>query len=181
MLIYGVGEYEGGVEQGLREIMAGANWIKNSDCEIPKKLDRKYRTFVFGDMTKMVEEPEVVLIFATPAQVGRLIQATTYHGGTIKAELSAKTASCAEALFPALSGDVTISVPGAGDRVFAAIDESEMIFAMPYEWTDRIIDGLKNAGRGANVSYPPPPFLLFTPVFPRNYREIVEKFKISEQ
>ncbi|WP_456467787.1 DUF169 domain-containing protein [Archaeoglobus sp.] len=183
MLIYGVAEYEEGVEQGLKEIIVGASWIKNAEGGITvKKLPQgKYRTFVFGDMTKMAEDPEAVLIFATPAQVGRLIQATTYHGGVVKAQLAAKTASCAEALFPALSGEVTVSVPGAGDRVFASIDESEMIFAMPYEWVDKIVEGLRDAGKGTNVRYPPPPFLFFTPIFPKNYREIAKKFRILGQ
>lgn len=53
-----------------------------------------------------------------------------------------------------------------------------MIFAMPYGWTDKIIEGLEKAGGGgANVSYPPPPFLMFSPRFPKQYREIAEKFK----
>ncbi len=125
----------------------------------------------------MLEKPDAVLIFGTPAQVGRLIQAKTYFGGTVKAELTAKTASCAEALLPALEGEVTISVPGAGDRVFAAVQETEMIFAMPYDWVDRILEGLERAGKGANISYPPPPFLMFTPRFPKRYRETAEKFQ----
>ncbi len=178
MIVYGIVDYE----EGLREIMLAANWAKDVENEEFKKLPLgKYRAFVFGDMTKMVEKPQAVLIFATPAQIGRLIQATTYHGGKVKAELSAKLASCAEALFPALDGEVTVSVPGAGDRVSSALDESEMIFAMPYEWVDRILEGLKNAGRGANVGYPIPPFLMFTPVFPKKYREVASKFTFPER
>ena len=80
-------------------------------------------------------------------------------------------------MFPALNGEVTIAVPGAGDRVFAAVQETEMIFAMPYFMTEKIIEGLERAGRGANISYPPSPFLMFTPRFPKHYREIAEKFR----
>jgi len=175
MLIYGVAEYEG----GLKDIMLGAEWIKDESCEVFERSlpPGKYKSFVFGDMTVMKEEPQVILIFGTPAQIGRLIQAATYFGGVVKANLTAKTASCAEALFPALEGEIAIAVPGAGDRVFAAVQENEMIFAMPYSWADRIIEGLERAGRGANVSYPSPPFLMFSPRFPKHYREIAEKFK----
>uniref|UniRef100_A0A7C2NT67 DUF169 domain-containing protein n=1 Tax=Archaeoglobus fulgidus TaxID=2234 RepID=A0A7C2NT67_ARCFL len=174
MLLYGVMRYDG----GLKEILVGAEWVKDKSCEVEEQKlpEGKYRSFVFGDMTKMKEKPEAVLIFGTPAQIGRLIQAATYFGGGVKANLTAKTASCAEALFPALKGEFAIAVPGAGDRVFGAIQESEMIFAMPYNQTDRILEGLENAGRGANVSYPPSPFLLFTPRFPKQYREIADKF-----
>jgi len=176
MLLYGVAEYEG----SLKDILVGAQWLKDESCEVAEqKLPLgKYKSFVFGDMTKMAEEPEAVMIFGSPAQIGRLIQAATYFGGAVKANLTAKTASCAEALFPALRGEVAIAVPGAGDRVFAAIQESEMIFAMPYAWTGKILEGLENAGRGANISYPPSPFLMFTPRFPKHYRETAEKFKL---
>ncbi|WP_290596589.1 MULTISPECIES: DUF169 domain-containing protein [unclassified Archaeoglobus] len=175
MLLYGVAKYEG----SLKDILLAAEWIKDEKCEVAERSlpISKYRSFVFGDLTKMREEPQAVLVFGTPAQIGRLIQAATYFGGSVKANLTAKTASCAEALFPALNGELAIAVPGAGDRVFAAIQETEMIFAMPYDWTDRIIEGLENAGRGANISYPPTPFLMFTPRFPKHYREIAEKFK----
>ncbi|MDK2875860.1 MAG: hypothetical protein PWQ22_270 [Archaeoglobaceae archaeon] len=174
MLLYGVVKFEG----KLKDILLAAEWIKDAECEFNEKPlpAGKYKSFVFGDMTKMKEEPQAVMIFGTPAQIGRLIQAKTYFGGEVKASLTAKTASCSEALFPALNGEVTIAIPGAGDRVFAALDEVEMIFAMPYAWTDKILEGLEKAGRGANVSYPPPPFLFFTPRFPKHYREIAKKF-----
>lgn len=175
MLIYGVAEYEG----SLKDILVAAEWVKDESCEVSERSlpPGKYKSFVFGDMTTMVDEPQAVLIFGTPAQIGRLIQAATYFGGAVKANLTAKTASCAEALFPALEGVPAIAVPGAGDRVFAALQENEMIFAMPYSWVDRIIEGLEKAGRGANISYPPPPFLMFSPRFPKHYREIAEKFR----
>lgn len=173
-LIYGVAAYE-----SLKEILVSAKWLKDESCDFPdKKLPTgKFKAFLFGDLTKMKEKPDVILIFANPEQVGRLIQAKTFFGGTVNASLTAKMASCAEALFPALEGDVTIAVPGAGDRVFAGIDENELIFAMPYDWLEKIIEGLENAGRGANVSYPVQRFLFFTPRFPKTYREIEGRFR----
>ncbi|MET1124654.1 MAG: DUF169 domain-containing protein [Archaeoglobaceae archaeon] len=176
MLLYGVARSDGGVE----EILFEAEWVCKG-CEVSVKTlpPGKYKVFLFGDATQMDVEPDAILVFGTPEQVGRLIQARTYYGGSVRAELIAKTASCAEALFPALSGEVTISVPGAGDRVFAGIGSDEMIFAMPTDWLQKIVEALKVAGRGANVSYPVPPFLLFTPRFPKKYREIAEKFRPS--
>uniref|UniRef100_A0A7J2TK42 DUF169 domain-containing protein n=1 Tax=Archaeoglobus fulgidus TaxID=2234 RepID=A0A7J2TK42_ARCFL len=174
MLIYGVAVYE-----NLKEILVSAGWLKDRECEYEEiRLPAgKYKAFLFGDLTRMNEKPDVVQIFANPEQVGRLIQAKTYFGGKVKAFLTAKTASCAEALLPALNGDVAIAIPGAGDRVFAALDENELVFAMPYEWLDRILEGLENAGKGANVSYPVQRFLFFTPRYPKTYREIAEKFR----
>ncbi|MEM0350262.1 MAG: DUF169 domain-containing protein [Archaeoglobaceae archaeon] len=174
MLLYGIADYE-----SIKEILISAKWLKDSSCEFEEKRLPlgKYKAFLFGDLTKMKERPDVIQIFANPEQVGRLIQAKTYFGGTVKASLTAKMASCAEALLPALNGEVTVAIPGAGDRVFAAIDESELVFAMPYEWLERIVEGLENAGRGANISYPVQRFLFFTPRYPKTYREIAEKFR----
>ncbi|MEM0331269.1 MAG: DUF169 domain-containing protein, partial [Archaeoglobaceae archaeon] len=79
----------------------------------------------------------------------------------LPAELTANMTSCAEALIPAINGEVAIAVPGAGDRVFSGLDESEMIFAMPYSWIDRILEGLEKAGKGGEcrISSKSVPFL----------------------
>lgn len=73
MLIYGVAKHEG----GLKDILLSAEWLKDESCEVAEQKlpEGKYKSFVFGDMTKMKGEPEAVLIFGTPAQIGRLIQA----------------------------------------------------------------------------------------------------------
>jgi uncharacterized protein (DUF169 family) len=173
MIIYGL------VKGEIREILEKAQWIKDAGCKVDEQFypKGKYKSFIFGDLTKMQIEPQAVLVFGSPAQVGRMIQARTYYGGKVKAELFAKAASCFEALHPAMNGDVAVSIPGAGDRVFSGIGEGEMIFSMPYEWLERIVEGLKNAGRGANLSYPIAPFLFFTPRFPKSYRDAQEKFE----
>jgi uncharacterized protein (DUF169 family) len=173
MIIYGL------VKGDMKEILVKAKWVKDAECEVNEEFlpKGKYKMFVFGDLTKMQVEPQAVLIFGKPAQIGRLIQAKTYFGGKVKAELISKAASCFEALGPAMNGDVAISIPGAGDRVFSSIGEDEMIFAMPYGWVEKIVEGLKNAGKGANISYPIIPFMFFTPRFPKIYREIQEKFE----
>jgi uncharacterized protein (DUF169 family) len=177
MIIYGL--VRGELKEDLKSILLKAGWLKDESAEVLENFlpQGKYKTFIFGDLTRMYIKPQSILVFGSPAQIGRLIQAKTYFGGIVRANLVAKTASCSEALLPSLSGEPAVSVPGAGDRVFAGLDEDEMIFAMPYEWLDRILEGLKNAGKGANVSYPVPPFLLFTPRFPKMYREFQEKFE----
>ena len=173
MIIYGI------AKGNLKEILTKARWIKDEECKVDDDFlpQGKYKTFIFGSMNKMNIQPQAVLIFGKPAQIGRLIQAKTYFGGKIKAELFSKAASCFEALDPALKGEAGISIPGAGDRVFSAISEDEMIFSMPYEWSEKIVEGLKSAGKAVNMTYPIPPFVLFTPRFPKIYKEAQEKFE----
>jgi hypothetical protein len=48
---------------------------------------------------------------------------------------------------------------------------------MPYGWLEKIVEGLKNAGKGANISYPVTPFVLFSPRFPKSYKEAQQKFE----
>ncbi len=114
MLIYGVAKHEG----GLKDILLSAEWLKDESCEVAEQKlpEGKYKSFVFGDMTKMKGEPEAVLIFGTPAQIGEAHSSRTYFGGAVKANLIAKAASCTETLFPALKGEVAITVLGAEDR-----------------------------------------------------------------
>ena len=165
-------------EGDLKEILLKAQWIKDAGCEVDENFfpKGKYKTFVFGDVTKMQIQLEAILVFGNPAQVGRLIQARTHFGGKIGTALFSKTSSCFEALGPAINGEVAISIPGAGDRAFSGISEDEMIVAMPYEWMERIVEGLRNTGKGVGLSYPIASFLFFTPKFPKLYREAQEKF-----
>jgi len=173
MIIYGLAKGD------LKEILVKAGWIKDAECKVEEEFFSKgqYKTFIFGSMNKMKLQPQAILIFGRPAQIGRLIQARTYFGGKIKVELFSKAATCYEALAQAIKGEVGVSIPGAGDRVFSAIEEDEMIFAMPYEWADRIVEGLKNAGKNINMSYPIMPFLFYSPRFPKIYKEAQEKFE----
>ncbi|MBO8181398.1 MAG: DUF169 domain-containing protein [Archaeoglobus sp.] len=181
MVVYGL--VRGDLKEELRNILVKAGWFESESAEelaeMPENFlpQGKYKTFIFGDLTKMNVEPQAILIFGNSAQIGRLIQAKTYYGGVVKAELIAKTASCSEALFPALNGEPSVSIPGAGDRAYGGLDEDEAIFSMPYSWVDKIIDGLKKAGKGANVGYPVSPFLFFTPRFPKMYKEFMEKLE----
>ena len=177
MVVYGI--VKGELKKELKDILIKAEWLESEAAELPENFlpQGRYKTFVFGDLTKMEVEPQAILVFGTAAQIGRLIQAKTYFGGEVKARLIAKTASCSEALFPALNGEPSVSIPGAGDRGYGGLDESEVIFSMPYSWLDRIIEGLKNAGRGANVGYPVAPFLFFSPRFPKLYREFMDKLE----
>ncbi|MEG9194128.1 MAG: DUF169 domain-containing protein [Candidatus Methanoglobus sp.] len=123
MLIYGVAVYD-----SIKDILISAKWLKDPECEYEeRKLPAgKYRAPLFGDLTKMQEKPDVIQVFGNPEQIGRLIQAKTYFGGYVKATLTAKTASCAEAVLPALNGEVTVAIPGAGDRVFSALESDEL-------------------------------------------------------
>ncbi|NHW23435.1 MAG: hypothetical protein HA489_04185 [Archaeoglobales archaeon] len=79
---------------------------------------REIQGLSFRRSHENAEKPDVIQVFGNPEQIGRLIQAKTYFGGYVKATLTAKTASCAEAVLPALNGEVTVAIPGAGDRVF---------------------------------------------------------------
>ncbi|MHA1595912.1 MAG: DUF169 domain-containing protein [Candidatus Baldrarchaeia archaeon] len=151
--------------------------------KLPTLEPGKYPALLIAPLRRCTFQPDVIMIFGNAAQVGRLIFARTYlGGGALKAEMISRAASCAEGIIrPFKSRDCAVTIPGGGDRVFASIDDDELIFSFHVEWLDRIIEGLKNAGRGIGLRYPMPRFMMYKPVFPQEFQKLRSKMKIIKR
>ncbi|MHA1722031.1 MAG: DUF169 domain-containing protein [Candidatus Baldrarchaeia archaeon] len=147
--------------------------------KIPRVEEGKYPAVVFAPLRRCTFNPDVVVIYGIPAQIGRLVIARNFLGnGTTTSELISMAASCGEGVIkPFLRKDCTVTIPGAGDRVFASIDDDEIIFSMHGDWLDKIIDSLKNVGRGVGMRYPIPRFVTFKPILPPQLDRLRSKLK----
>ena len=181
-ILYGWAQYD------FSEVVAAVGFARDVEVartqmeSIPKLEFGKYRAVLISPIKLMTEEPDVALIFGNPAQIGRLIHARVYHGGEVEARLQGKFAMCGEAVInPFLARDCAISVPGAGDRIYAALQDDEMLFGLHISWLNKIAEGLEMAGKGAGISYPPRTNLFFEPHFPRFYREAQKKFRFLDE
>jgi len=151
--------------------------------KIPRLNEGEFSAILVAPLRRCSFDPDVIVVYGNPAQVGRLIYTRTYiGGGAMSLELVARAVSCAEALIrPFKSGDCTVSIPGVGDRVFAAVSDDELIFSIPINWLDEIIKGVKEAGRKIGLRYPMPKFLLYKPMFPAEYQFLRSKIKIIKR
>lgn len=115
---------------------------------------------VLSPLTRTRVEPHVVVVFGNPAQVMRLVQAASrWTGERVQAGFGGIGGSCNEGIVATfLGGEPRVALPGNGDRVFAATQDDELIFAFPAAWADRVVEGLEDtSARG--IRYPIPTFI----------------------
>jgi len=120
----------------------------------------RYPQLVLSPLTRTRVQPHLVLVYGNPAQVMRLVHsATSWTGERVPADLGGIAGSCNEGLLRTFIDETPrVTLPGNGDRVFAATQDDQLIFAFPASWAEKIIDGLEaTAARG--VRYPVPTFM----------------------
>ncbi len=108
-------------------------------------------------------DPEIVMIYGTPAQMARLAAGYLYHyGELIKAETTGFGLSCLSALKPHFTGQPALVHPGRGERILAGTDESEMFLTFPANHCELLLDGLlKTQEKGTR--YPVQSYMLYQP------------------
>jgi len=157
-------------EQGAVDFLTRMNY--SCDETAAREVVTRFRTLDMGETVVVVYsplertkvEPDVVLIYANPAQIMRLLHGATYHTGIpLDSSFSGRAASCTEGVIGAyLDKMPKVVVPGNGDRVWAACQDHEMIMAVPANVLERIVEGVeKTHARG--IRYPIPTYLRFEP------------------
>lgn len=118
--------------------------------------------------------PDVVVIYGYPAQILALIQAANFRVGSGIRSMSSGRYGCSNWIAGVhQSGECTYMIPGPGERIFAATQDSEMAFAMPYAKTEGVVEGLEFIGRKGAYRYPVPAFGMLTePGIPAKYFDI---------
>jgi len=122
------------------------------------------KAVVYSPLEWTKVEPDVVLIYLNPAQLMRCLHGSTWHTGKpITCSLSGRAASCTEGVLGAfLDQAPKVVVPGNGDRVWAATQDHEIVYAMPASHLEVLVKGLaKTHEKG--IRYPIPTFLRYQP------------------
>ena len=69
-------------------------------------------------------------------------------------------------------------IPGNGERIFAAAQDDEMVFAAPAKYLQDVATGLKEAGRAVGARYPATSYQNFEPELPKAHIEMGKKLGI---
>jgi len=119
-------------------------------------------------------EPDVAVVYGSPAQILALIQGANHGVGTGVASVSSGRYGCSAWLAGVVqSGECTYLVPGPGERIFAGTQDHEMSFAIPRPWFERMADGLRYVRRQGAYRYPVPSMgALAEPAIPAKYHSI---------
>jgi uncharacterized protein (DUF169 family) len=157
-------------EGGAVHFLTSMNYA--CDENAAKEVISGFRTLDMGDdlavvyspLQKTTTPPDVILVYANPAQVMRLIHGATYHRGTaLASSFSGRAASCTEGVIAAyLDNQPKVVVPGNGDRIWATCQDHEMVMAVPSSSLPDVVEGLiKTHEKG--IRYPIPTYMRYQP------------------
>jgi uncharacterized protein (DUF169 family) len=119
---------------------------------------------------KAIEDPDMVVLYASPAQILPLVHAYVYDTGEkIKADTVAEAALCASLAFTFGEQAPMIGFPCAGDRRFAGTQHHELIFALPASQLPHLVENLKIKRQSNARLYPVAPSMQWVPIMPPAY------------
>lgn len=113
--------------------------------EFPRLEVGKFVGVVSAPLRTANFEPDLVMVYCNPAQLGLLLLGREYREGyNLKCALSSH-AACVYAVVPTLqSGECHVAVPCRGDRYGAMAGDDEMIFTAPRHRLEELIAGLRH-------------------------------------
>ncbi|MDY7019140.1 MAG: DUF169 domain-containing protein [Chloroflexota bacterium] len=160
-------------------------WVKDQDIRakvaqaLPRLESGKYSHLLAAPIHRANFEPQVIVVYASPAQIARLIQAAVYGTGRPVVSSSTGGFACGEEITRTmLSDECQFIVTGGGDRTIAQAQDHEAVFAMPASKVEAIVEGLEGT-HSAGMRYPTPSFLTFKAQFPPAFDELMDYLKQS--
>jgi len=112
----------------------------------------RYPGMVMGPLSKAGFEPDLVMIYCTPAQLRHLLLALRYQNGTQVTSTLDPIGSCVHSVVPPLTtGECAVAVPDPGDFERAGAAEEELVFTVPKPRLRELMEGIyhfEKIGRG---------------------------------
>lgn len=120
----------------------------------------EHEGIMMAPLAKANFEPQLVIQYANPAQILKLIRAYIWETGKhLDMTCSGRTGLCSEGIARAfVEKKPVISIP-AGDRQMGFTQDEEMAFTIPYSLLPTLIAGLKGQSHIELLKYPPIPYI----------------------
>ena len=135
--------------------------------------NREYQALLMTPLSKTQENPDTILLYGNPAQIMRLVQAYSYIAGERVSGHFGGKVECDEYLIaPFKTGKPRVAIPGMGDRIFSMTQDDEMVFALPGQDLETLLQGLKEAGNKIGARYPVTFYQNFQPEFPKYHQAL---------
>ncbi len=121
-----------------------------------------FKGIVIFPLERSPFEPDVVIIYGTPAQMARLASGYLYHLGKLIESKSGFGLSCLSAIKPYFTREPYFVIPGRGERIVGGTYDSEMFMSFPAEFCKPLLDGLKKTHE-KGTRYPTQSYLMYQP------------------
>lgn len=140
----------------------------------PKAPTGSITCILVGPLARVDFDPDIILVYGSPAQIVRLVQGALYReGGAIESRFSGRCACAQEFIYPHLHQKCNVIIPAQGERLFAMTADDELVFAIPKTRIEAVLEGVETTHK-RGVSRIPTPFfgLRMKPEFPKRYEEL---------
>ena len=136
-----------------------------------------YKYVVVAPIERATFEPDVLIVYGNPAQIGRMVQAAVYVTGKPIQTPSIGGIACAEQISRTmLTGEPQTPTAGGGERILALTQDHEASFALPSAMAEAFSDALAETHkRGAR--YPTRSWLTFGAAMPPSFDQMMEYLK----
>lgn len=170
-------------EQGFIEAFRAMDYYETDAAaatmreHFPMLKPGEYEGIIISPLGWTKIEPDVILIHGNSTQIMRLIQANIYTSGApIVTKQMGLAASCVNGVLQTfLTRKPNVIIPGAGDHVYAAVQDHEILFTLPVEMLNETITSLDKAGVKVGIRYPMPINLTEPPIKPIAW-QILDKY-----
>ena len=123
----------------------------------------KVKGIVLFPLGMAVMEPDLILLYGSPAQMARLAAGFVYQTGElVESATTGFGLSCLSMLKPHWTGKPTLVVPGRGERILAGTEESEMCCSFPAYQMNSLLTGLEKT-QEMGTRYPVQKYVLYQP------------------
>ena len=153
---------------------------QRSEAAVDKFQPGEYYCLLVCPLERSPYEPHLVVIYATPAQVMRLVQAALWkRGGRLASSFEGRI-SCSEIIVTTMkTREPQVILPCSGDRIFGQTQDHEMAFTIPWEKIEEIIEGLKGTHQGG-IRYPITQFMEYEAKLPPKYMEVNKLWDVEK-
>ena len=144
---------------------------RRSEAAVDAFRPGEYAGLLVAPLDRATFEPDLVCIYATPAQVMRLTQAALWkRGGKLTSSFGGRI-DCSEIVVTTMrTGEPQVILPCSGDRIFGQTQDHEMAFTIPWSRMEEIVEGLQGTHAGG-IRYPITQFMEYEAKLPPKYME----------
>jgi len=117
---------------------------KKFEAEIPRLPSGKYKAVAMAPLVYNPFDPDIVLIYANPAQMMLLINSLQFEKYEVMQFYCVGESSCSDAIARCyLNGKPALSIPCYGERRYGHAQDDEMIMAIPAGMMDKALNGME--------------------------------------
>ncbi len=144
---------------------------QRSEAAVDRFRAGEFTGLLVAPLDRTTFEPDLVVIYANPAQVMRLTQAALWkRGGKLTSSFGGRV-DCAEIIVTTMRTDrPQVILPCSGDRIFGQTQDHEMAFTIPWNQMEEIVEGLRGT-HGGGIRYPITQFMEYEAKLPPKYME----------